>query len=581
MDMDKFTKYTIYFLVGILAYYLLFNNGMVEGFDVHSTPTTYTVKIQVGDIANLTNTPVSLQQLTTPINISLPTSGENMKLKVLRKLLELITEGTFYYKNDDDDDDDVNTTIMLQIEGEGTCVNVGEGVCSDCQGIGDFVISSNNFDTNRDDLAALNNASVRFILESKIPLQQGNKSVNLLIDFTTLTTFSNLSARLNTSSLLLPHATVNIDDPTKIIISPTTDYKSVVLSPLEMSPPYTTYTADQNTALLNLFQNTAPTSTDCVNLLPAIYILQYPKTFSDSTDNFKIYRNDLVSTLPLSDTYLELKIDGGIPSFGASTDIVTITSDTAGSPSTCAEVNCSGTTPKNNPELPCPDSVCTQVDCCESASAILPPGESASAILPPGARPPPTDPCPDAPALIPGASGLGDCTENMANNGICIQLMTDGECTPTRCTNGVHHPGVCTKYKDYTCTNGRASTESSVSIDDEEKCDPAGCDPGFWYSTGDKKCHPIATCAGSVGLCETGESLNASATCNKAACDKSDCCKPNLSIEIGITLCIIICIAIMVGTIYLFSSRSRHKQAHNILTDPKTYRYKRPIPKAT
>jgi hypothetical protein len=32
--MDKFTKYAIYFLVGILAFYLLFNNGSVEGFFV-------------------------------------------------------------------------------------------------------------------------------------------------------------------------------------------------------------------------------------------------------------------------------------------------------------------------------------------------------------------------------------------------------------------------------------------------------------------------------------------------------------------------------------------------------------------
>ena len=30
--MNKFTKYAIYFLLGILAYYLLFNNVLVEGF---------------------------------------------------------------------------------------------------------------------------------------------------------------------------------------------------------------------------------------------------------------------------------------------------------------------------------------------------------------------------------------------------------------------------------------------------------------------------------------------------------------------------------------------------------------------
>ena len=63
MDMDKFTKYAIYFLIGIIGYYLLFNNEMVEGFKSDS-PEAYQFTVDASTPVDKVN--VTLNIKTSP-----------------------------------------------------------------------------------------------------------------------------------------------------------------------------------------------------------------------------------------------------------------------------------------------------------------------------------------------------------------------------------------------------------------------------------------------------------------------------------------------------------------------------------
>ena len=114
-----------------------------------------------------------------------------------------------------------------------------------------------------------------------------------------------------------------------------------------------------------------------------------------------------------------------------------------------------------------------------------------------------------------------------------------------------------------------------ASEPNKEKCVPDSCHTGYYFSLegGLGKCLIEHDCSAFDKVnCDTGSSLNASNTCTKVVCDETDCCEDNFSIEIGISVCIIICICLIIGIFYVFSSRSRHKAAHKVLSR-KDYKY--------
>ena len=617
--MNKFTKYAIYFLVGILAYYLLFNNGSVEGFDNTSLENyKFTVPVTSGTAAQ----DVTLNQkiassvtsiIQPPPRFSATVENGGKKHTLCQKLLNSITTDTvseakntsIFYKNTETESGFtyvmlnytkptwfVTGTCTLDLQTEEACHNASgqftpgspsTGTCAggdreytyaECLNAGGYPGDSEEVAVFDPEVAV--NCAIDGIASPETPkvcLNSGGIYTTAADSGILIRSETNGSCTWVGDSYtdeICPGIFLSTQDPTSTC---TLEDSQTAETCRSASGQFSQDTGLMGTCM-GVDQLTLENECGDPKLNTGVYILKYP-TSLDTTDttgdlaldalttainSIEIYYTELETELETPAAPQFKKFDG---SDFATTATATLTNTTVSN--TCGTFTCSGTLPVNKGSTtPCANGSCTKADCCEPASDIPPPG----------ARPPPIDPCPGLPALIPGASSRGNCTVNMANNGICIQLMTDGECTPTRCTNGVHHLGACTKYKDYTCTNGLASSDSSESIDDEEKCDPTGCDPGFWYSTGDKKCHIISTCAGSVGLCETGESLNASATCNKAACDKDDCCVDNYSIEIGITVGIIICICLIIGIFYVFSSRSRHKAAHKVLSGKDGYIYK-------
>ena len=296
------------------------------------------------------------------------------------------------------------------------------------------------------------------------------------------------------------------------------------------------------------------TDEPCITLPASIYILQYPNVINNNTDQIHIFKHD--------NTDNNLKIfnienNSFISMDGEGVVQAPSTGDVVQEPSTGGEEG-PNTGGEEGPNTGGEEGPST--------------GGVVQAPSTGGGAGPSTG----------GAQGQaeeGPCknNNNCGVNGTCSPLGSNGyECV---CADG-YTGSLCNEpaKTDWTCNNGIAES-GTTSEPNKENC--ASCYDGFYKTTSYSSkptCLKIGNCINYEDNCDLGQSLNASATCqnNGMNCDKSDCCEPNLSIEIGITLCIIICIAIMVGTIYLFSSRSRHKQAHNILTDPESYRYKRP-----
>ena len=94
MDMDKFTKYAIYFLIGIIGYYLLFNNEMVEGFKSNS-PEYYQFNVDKTGTGEQTVPAVEviLKRYIYTADMKKPSIAatiEDKKFTICKKLLETI-----------------------------------------------------------------------------------------------------------------------------------------------------------------------------------------------------------------------------------------------------------------------------------------------------------------------------------------------------------------------------------------------------------------------------------------------------------------------------------------------------------
>jgi len=500
MDMDKFTKYALYFLVGILAYYLLFNNGLVEGFGADNYAVTIT------SAAGGTPTPITCEKVTkTATNepkILTETADEtSKKLKILRKLIGTIDD-IFY--QDIGTSETPYTTIILKTEAPIPCASGDDANC---------------------------------------PLSScGRSATNVAVEATCTTTVNNVLTDATCTA-----STANTGDG-EVDCSPFTDQSSceslggsgkctfaAAGSAAVECSPFTdqvsceglgdsgkcTFAAGSAATICLRFgidQGTCEGLGDigkCVyyeGIPEGVYILHFPKSLEttynadNDEDNINIYYYktiDIKKYVTESNSFINL------------TDSETIT------------VAPDPTVTDNNE---CSQSPCQNGGVCSDSS-----------------------------------------TDNTVEAGT-YECACTGSYTGENCETAPH------VNASWTCPDGQAKS-GTTSESDTKNC--ARCNPGFYKTTDSKpKCYKVGNCINfDETKCDTGFSLNASATCQNfgSDCTKSNqCCEDNFSVEIGITICIIICIAIIVGTIYLFSSRSRHKQAHNILSDRDTYRYKRP-----
>ena len=98
--MDQNIKYAIYFLLGIIIFYLMFNEKGVEGFDTTS-PSAYNITIGGADASPITCR--KRDNTTTPHEI---TGGDN---SLLVDILSNITEDNPIYYSDND-----NQLILIQ-----------------------------------------------------------------------------------------------------------------------------------------------------------------------------------------------------------------------------------------------------------------------------------------------------------------------------------------------------------------------------------------------------------------------------------------------------------------------------------
>ena len=480
MDMDKFTKYAIYFLVGILAYYLLFNNGLVEGFNSGSpdnyqftvaavtgaTPVALDVTLSKNIASNI-EPKVSKPSFNTAPAVTI--RGVYMTYTLCQTLINSITPTSVAPTTDE------SPSIFYMFSESGSA---------------GFTYVMLNY--TKPWVASPPAASAGGDTSSSSRPQVGTPGTKCnSIGQGDVSTFcpdgsAGLIDVANTTNCLSDSCTT--EDDAAICCKP--------------APPMGTCTTADGVTTTGL--------ESACGIFPdsGVYILKYPKSLESTT------------TEPPSATEVA--------------QIEIYKTDDAGAPTTTT-------------------TTATLMKMGTTADDFTVPNPAATLKIKLDDKCIP-DPC----------SGHGDCATTTSTSGFTCTCH-EGY-SGTTCSTAVPKP--------YTC--GQNGTAVTGTTNDANTTNCAICNTGFYKTTGSNpQCLPVGKCINfDESKCETGDSKNASKTCEKPTCDKTDCCEDNYSIEIGITVGIIICIGLIIGAFYVFSSRSRHKAAHKVLSGKDTYIYK-------
>ena len=100
--MNKNIKYTIYFLLGIILFYLMFNEKKVEGFDENS-PYAYDISININRRVHTINC-VKMDTPPEEINWEPGPNDDATDTEIfdeINRILSTISDQTIYYSNED------------------------------------------------------------------------------------------------------------------------------------------------------------------------------------------------------------------------------------------------------------------------------------------------------------------------------------------------------------------------------------------------------------------------------------------------------------------------------------------------
>jgi hypothetical protein len=514
MDMDKFTKYAIYFLVGILAYYLLFNNGLVEGFTKTSEDKyQFTVAAVTGDnpVASVDVTLSRKTAISTTdipkFNKSVPTPADESdntynKYTLCQNLLKSITHApvattteesrSIFYKFSEPASSGF-TYVMLNYTKPWVAPSSSGGTCDAAAWAGTETECEESAGTCAD----------------ADPDVSGTTTKTLCDDA------ANSAGTFTTSATYVPSITYDCTETATTSVQEdktacdvvadlgTAMVCEAVKKTLDNKVSACTY-SPVGSCTYDGTETKVVESACGFPLDPGVYILKYPNTLGvpdtnlnsmiAELDKIEIYKTDNLKTVTISNSATLKKMEATADDFKG-----------------------------------------------DSKATLKIKGKCS------------TNPC----------HGHGVCSEAETTIGYtcaCAHGYSGTDCSTA-------------DPKPYTCPNGTAVT-GNTSGTNTTNC--AICNTGFYKTTDpNPKCLPVGTCISfDESKCETGDSKNASKTCEKPTCDKTDCCEDNFSIEIGVILGIIICIGLIIGAFYVFSSRSRHKAAHKVLSGKEAYTYK-------